>query len=122
EGVIPYLTNSDAEILSKDLFSMPTFQYWIQDYRQGGLKQAAPRRMRKMMKTISFKFDMPDWLSFFSQNGWVIRENLLAMSIAEEFKRPLPFMFPWTFLLWLTPQKAQKKWRQASGYVMYGKP
>ena len=36
EGVIAYLSSSDSALLSQDLFAVPSFQYWIQDYYQGG--------------------------------------------------------------------------------------
>lgn len=36
--MIDYLSSEDAAALSRDLFAIPTVQYWIQDYRQGGMK------------------------------------------------------------------------------------
>jgi methyltransferase (TIGR00027 family) len=122
EGVIPYLTCADAKVLSLDLFATPPFHFWIQDYRQGGLKQWAPRRMRKALKDSPFKFDTPDWLSFFRQQGWVIAENILATDEARRVSRPFPFYFPWNLLIHILPRSAKVKWQKAAGYVMYQKP
>lgn len=121
EGVIPYLTSEDAASLSKDLFAVPSFHYWIQDYRQGGMKQWAPKRMKNALKDAPFKFDKEDWLSFFTEQGWAIGETILAYNESVRVKRPFPFVFPWSLLTLVIPKKAQEKWRKATGYVMYRK-
>jgi methyltransferase (TIGR00027 family) len=121
EGVIPYLSTDDAAALSADLFAIPSFRYWIQDYRQGGLQQWAPRRMKEVMKDAPFKFDAPDWLGFFTKQGWSIGENVLAWDESRRVHRPFPFLFPWTLVFLVLPRKMKQKAREASGYVMYTK-
>ena len=121
EGVIPYITSEDAAALSEDLFSIPAFLYWIQDYRQGGLRQWTPRRMKTIFKDAPFKFDVLDWLGFFQKQGWKIDENILAWNESQRVRRPFPFLFPWTLIGLLLPPKTRKRMREASGYVMYRK-
>jgi len=122
EGVIPYLSPEDAAALSQDLFAVPSFQYWIQDYRQGGMRRWTTRRVRRLFKDSPFKFEEVDWLSFFTRQGWTILENRLAVVEAERVHRPLPFIFPWSLLMFVMPRKLRERWRKSSGYVLYAKP
>lgn len=50
EGVIPYLTNEQAKDLAQDLFEIPTFEYWIQDYRKHSKTMRHPARLKKYLK------------------------------------------------------------------------
>jgi len=121
EGVIPYLASEDAAALSEDLYAIPTFQCWIQDYRQGGLRQWSPRRMKELFKDAPFKFDAPDWLRFFKKQGWKIDQNILAWDESRRVHRHFPFIFPWSLIGILLPPKAKRRMREASGFVMYTK-
>ena len=122
EGVLAYLTSQEAGEISRDLFAVPSFRYWIQDYYMGGTKRWAPRRMRERLKESPFKFEEPEWLSFFERHGWRILENRIAAEEAKRLKRPFPVPFPWALMAMLTPAKVKEKWRRSSGYVMYAKP
>jgi methyltransferase (TIGR00027 family) len=122
EGVIAYMTAADAEVLSKDLLDTPSFQYWIQDYYQGGTQRWAPRRMRERLKETPFRFEEKDWLSFFQKHGWKILENRYASDESIRLHRPFPFVFPWSLVLRLLPQHIKEQWRRSSGYVLYEKP
>lgn len=122
EGVIPYLSNKNAEILSKALFAVPSFQYWIQDYRNGGLKRWVPKKMRKAIKNAPFQFDIINWVGFFEQQGWVISENVFSLDLATELNRPFPLPFPWNLLMPFLPESIKSKRRTNSGYIMYEKP
>jgi methyltransferase (TIGR00027 family) len=121
EGVLAYLTSADAGELSRDLFAVPSFQYWIQDYYMGGTKRWAPRRMRERLKESPFKFEEPEWLSFFERHGWTILENRVAADEAQRLKRRFPAPFLWTLMMLFVPAKVREKWRNSSGYVMYAK-
>jgi methyltransferase (TIGR00027 family) len=122
EGLLAYLSAAESGDLSRDLFAVPSFQYWIQDYYIGGTKRWAPRRMRERLKEAPFKFEEPEWLSFFQRHGWTILENRLAAEEAERVKRPFPVMFPWRLIMRLIPASVRERWRKSSGYVMYTKP
>jgi methyltransferase (TIGR00027 family) len=122
EGVLAYLTAAESGELSRDLFAVPSFRYWIQDYYMGGTKRWAPRRMRERLKETPFKFEEPEWLSFFERQAWKILENRIAAEEAERLKRPFPAPFPWTAIMMLIPASVREKWRRSSGYVMYAKP
>ena len=122
EGVVTYLTAHDAELLSRDLLAVPTFQYWIQDYFQGGKKRWSPRSMRKRLKESPFQFDEVDWLAFFEKHGWTILENRLAADEADRVKRPFPVPFPWGLIVHVLPKKIKERGRRSSGYVMFQKP
>lgn len=121
EGVIYYLSSDDAAALSKDLLAVPSFHFWIQDYRLNASKQRMPKRMKRMFKDSPVLFDKDDWLSFFAGHGWTIAENIRAYEESVRVKRPFPLVFPWSFLLRIMPKKAREKWRQSSGFVLYRK-
>jgi methyltransferase (TIGR00027 family) len=122
EGVIPYLTQDDAAALSRDLVAVPSFQYWIMDYRQGGVKQGIPYKMRRDLRESPIKFDAIDSLGFFEQQGWKVFENRAAVDEAERIRRPFPLVFPWGYAMKamnvLMPKRTLK-YRKATGYVMY---
>ena len=122
EGFVAYLTAAEAGELSRDLFAVPSFQYWIQDYYQGVTRRWAPRRMRRRLKQSPFKFDEADPLSYFQRQGWTILENRLATKEADRLHRPFPFVFPWSLIMLLIPESLRKRWRNVSGYVMFQKP
>jgi methyltransferase (TIGR00027 family) len=121
EGVIMYLSSDDAAELSRDLFAVPSFHFWIQDYRQYATKQRMPSSMKRLFKDSPFRFDKDDWLSFFVGHGWKIGEKILAYEESIRVKRPFPRIFPWSYLMLIAPKKIQEKWRNASGYVLYRK-
>ena len=122
EGVIAYINSDDARALSRDLFAVPSFKYWIQDYRQGGFRQMSSPKLRRLLRDSPFKFDVLDSLSFFKQQGWSVLEKRIAADEAERIGRPFPFIFPWSLLLAVLPKRIYEKYRNASGYVMYEKP
>jgi methyltransferase (TIGR00027 family) len=120
EGVIPYISSRDAASLSEDLFAVPWFSYWIQDFRQGGIQRWQSRRLRRLFKDSPFKFDEVDWLGFFTKQGWTILEKRLSAVESERVHRRLPF--PFSMLMYVMPRKTREKLIQANGYVMYAQP
>jgi methyltransferase (TIGR00027 family) len=121
EGLIAYVSPTDAEALSRDLFAIPSFQFWIQDYRQGGFEQMTSSKMRRLLKDSPFRFDVVDSFSFFKKQGWKILERRIAADEGERIGRPFPFLFPWSLLLAVLPNRVYLKYRNACGYVMYAK-
>jgi methyltransferase (TIGR00027 family) len=122
EGVLSYVSPRDAAALSEDLFAVPSFSYWIQDFRQGGIRRWSNRKIRRLFKDSPFKFDEVDWLGFFTKQGWTILEKRFASVESERVNRPLPFIFPLSLILYVMPPKVREKWLEATGYVMYAKP
>jgi len=121
EGVIYYLSSAAAAALSRDLFAIPSFHFWIQDYRQNAAQQRLPQKMKRIFKDSPILFDSSDWLSFFAEQGWTIGENVLAYTESVRVNRPFPMIFPWSLLMLITPRKIQDKWRQSTGFVLYRK-
>ena len=121
EGVIFYIRSGDAAALSRDLFAVPSFHFWIQDYRQNASKQRMPKRLKEVFKDSPILFDRDDWLPFFASHGWTIEENVLAYEESLRVNRPFPMSFPWNIVMLITPEKIQQRWRQSSGYVLFRK-
>ncbi|HMH33265.1 MAG TPA: SAM-dependent methyltransferase, partial [Puia sp.] len=122
EGLVAYLKPQQAENLSKDIFQVPSFVYWIQDYSRGSLRRARhTRQLSKMVKQTPFQFDVKDPLSFFSRQGWKVKENILILDEADRIGRRLPFLFPWTLFARLFPSLIRRTANQTYGYVMFAK-
>ena len=123
EGVIGYLTNQQATKLSEDLFSIPSFHYWIQDYSRGKLRRnRGTKALQKKLQNVPLQFRVEEPLSFFSRQGWEIRENLFILDEADRIGKKLPLFFPWNLLLIIFPKLIRKVGNKTYGYVMFGRP
>ena len=71
EGVIPYLTNNDAESLAKSLYAHEHFNYWITEYYSPEILNflRTPKRL-KQMENAPFLFYPEHWIDFFKAVGW----------------------------------------------------
>ena len=125
EGVIPYLSNEDAESLAKDIFAVANFKYWIQDFRNGGLKKRMPKRLLKKLKGAPFLFKAEKWIEFFENLGWKVMETISALDEGERLGRPFPIPFPWNIVFKLMPgfmkAKALEELRAGTGFVLFQK-
>jgi methyltransferase (TIGR00027 family) len=71
EGVIPYLSNIDAQALASDLFLQENFLFWITEYYSPEILKflRTPKRL-KQMENAPFLFYPEDWFGFFKKLGW----------------------------------------------------
>lgn len=71
EGVIPYLSNKDAQALASDLFLQEKFLFWITEYYSPEILNflRTPKRL-KQMENAPFLFYPEDWFGFFKNLGW----------------------------------------------------
>jgi methyltransferase (TIGR00027 family) len=71
EGVIPYLSNEEAESLASSLATYPQFKFWITEYYSPEILDflRTPKRV-KQMKNAPFKFYPNNWFNFFKNLGW----------------------------------------------------
>lgn len=120
EGVVAYLTNQQASELSKDLFSIPTFQYWIQDYNQGGFRNNKfTRDLKKKLARTPLQFSEKYPLPFFGRDGWRVEENIYILDEADRIGRKLPLKFPLSLFKVLFPKKVRQLGNRTYGYVMF---
>jgi methyltransferase (TIGR00027 family) len=122
EGVVAYLTDEQAAILSADLFSIEPFRYWIMDYSQGKYRKTRQtKKLFKKLKNTPIRFRSPDPKNFFAKQGWKIKEDLHILDEAGRIGRKLPLMFPWNIAMFLFPKKLKAMGNSTYGYVMFGK-
>jgi methyltransferase (TIGR00027 family) len=122
EGFFAYLKNEQAEAISKDLFAIPGFRYWIQDYNQG--KRARHRRARglaKHLKNAPWQFTIDNPLEWFGAHGWKIHQQLYIMDEADRVGRAFPSMFPWKLLIRAFPKTMKTAANKTYGYVTFTK-
>lgn len=119
EGVIAYLTNDQAERMSKDLYAIRSFHFWIQDYSRGGFrKKQKSKAFDKMMQRTPVQFDIKDPIGFFESHGWRVKENVFLLDEARRINRSLPLKFPFTWLMRLFPS-IRKVANKAYSFVMF---
>ncbi len=119
EGVVYYLSVEEAGFLAQDLRKISSFRFWIQDYRKTNKNMRSPAKLKKKLKNAPFRFNHPDPLGFFSEFGWQVRSNILAVDEADRLGRPFPMPFPWKHLARFIPEHRQEQARQAMGYVLF---
>lgn len=122
EGVIPYLTNDQAAQLSKDLHAMPHFQYWIQDYRNGGYnRNKHTESLQKMVRNTPFRFTEADPVTFFGRHGWKVVQNIFLLDEADRIGRRLPMKFTWGVMMSLFRKKMRAAINNTYGFVLLSK-
>jgi methyltransferase (TIGR00027 family) len=122
EGFIAYLKNEQAEAISKDLFAVPTFRYWIMDYSQG--KRARHRRARSVAKHLQnapWQFTIDNPIEWFGGHGWKVHQQLYILDEAARVGRAFPSMFPWNVLIPLFPKTLKTSANKTYGYVTFTK-
>lgn len=122
EGFIAYLKNEHAEAISKDLFAIPGFRYWIMDYHQG--KRARHRRTRAIAKHLEnapWQFTIDNPIEWFGAHGWKIHQQLFILDEADRVGRAFPSMFPWNVLLPLFPKTLKTAANKTYGYITFTK-
>lgn len=91
EGVVPYLSNSDAESLAVSLFLQKNFRYWITEYYSPEILEflRTPKRL-KQMQNAPFLFYPEDWFQFFKNYGWNLLETNYFGLESEKIGRTPP--------------------------------
>jgi methyltransferase (TIGR00027 family) len=124
EGVIPYLTESDAGLLADDLRSQASFKQWIADYfSRQVIAYRAKSAEGAQMKNVPFRFDPSDYFGFFQQHGWQAQQIRYLWDLGARLGRPMPL--PLAGTLWLKllrpfiSQARREAIRKLIGYVVF---
>ncbi len=122
EGVTAYLTNADAAQLSKDIYAVPGFKYWVENYSAGFFRRHG-RLLNKtgMLNNTPFKFSAYDPIAFFGKIGWKVSADLHILDEADRIGRPLPLKMPLSLLMRIFPKWMRKQGNKTHGCVMFGK-
>jgi methyltransferase (TIGR00027 family) len=122
EGVVAYLTNDQAAQFSKDLYSMPHFYFWIQDYRFGKYRKTKQsEELQKIVKNTPFRFDAEDPVVFFNQHGWKMVENIFLLDEGDRIGRKMPVPFSYSLLLKIFPKKFRAILNKTYGFVLFAR-
>jgi methyltransferase (TIGR00027 family) len=122
EGVVGYLTNEQGAQLSKDIFAVPSFHYWIMDYHSRLRSHRRNRLFKKMLAKAPLQFDVADPIAFFTSHGWKVQDKIQILDEGDRIGRKMPTLkFPYNVLISLFPKKAREIGNQSYGYVLYGK-
>lgn len=91
EGFLSYLSEEQVDSLIRDMNQRPNFRYWIQDYHAGRVTEGVRERWKPYLsEDIAFQFSPPDWIGFFCERGWEVRDNRMTMEESRRFGRRLP--------------------------------
>jgi methyltransferase (TIGR00027 family) len=122
EGVVGYLTNEQGAQLSKDIFAVPSFHYWIMDYHSRLRSRRRNRIFGKMLAKAPLQFDVVDPIGFFTSHGWKVQGKIQILDEGDRIGRKMPALkFPYNILISLFPQKAREMGNKSYGYVLFGK-
>ena len=66
-----------------------------------------------------FAFECGIGWSFFNALGWRTKEEVTTSNELARIKRRLPFVFPLSLIVWMTPEKERWRFRRTSGVVMF---
>lgn len=121
EGVITYLSNDAAESLSRDIYAVPAFCYWIQNYRRGRMRNTGIKPLASQMKDTSpMQFTAKDAFKFFARQGWKVKKDIGIVDEGHRLGRSLPAPFPWNVLIKTFPP-LRKVANRAFGCVIFEK-
>ncbi len=124
EGVVPYLHNEEAASLADDLYSQPSFGYWVVDYFSPEmLKWRNRSAINRNLKNAPWHFQPEDYFAFFEQRGWHAGGIRYFYDEARRRHRPAPFPLIKKSLfmaryLFASPRR-RKRYRQLAGYVLF---
>lgn len=122
EGVVGYLTNEQGAQLSKDLFAVPAFHYWIMDYHGGLRRHRRATDLKKILSNAPLQFNVENPIAFFTSHGWKVHENIYLLDEGDRIGRKMPpFKFPLSLFIKLFPKKAREIGNKTYGYVLFGK-
>jgi len=124
EGVIPYLTESDAGMLADDLRSQASFKQWIVDYiSRQVIAYRAGSAAGAQMQDAPFRFDPADYFGFFQQRGWKAQQIRYLWDQGAQLERPMHPAPAGTFWLKLlrpfVSQARRDAIRKSIGYVVF---
>lgn len=98
---------------------MPRFQYWIQDYRNGGYhKNKHTEGLQKMVRNTPFRFTESDPVTFFSRHGWKVAENIHLLDEANRIGRRIRMKFSWRLMMKLFPKKMRTAINNTYGFAL----
>jgi methyltransferase (TIGR00027 family) len=118
EGVIPFISAPDVEILAKDLAAVPSFCYWITDFANLSGQRKMPHGWEGRLKAAPFLFEADDCIAFFNQTGWRSRKVITTGEESVRIKRPYPLNFPRGVLMRMLPREVRKRILDLSGVVL----
>lgn len=118
EGVIAYLKVEQAEELADDLGNIPSFRYWIQDYRNHNPKMRQPKKFRDRMAKAPLQFEHPDPLTLFAGHRWSLVKKISALDEGLRLGRNIPLKFPWNIFVKLTSASKVAAFRAALGFAL----
>lgn len=120
EGVLPYLTEQQVSELSEDLMQHPSFKYWICEYMSKKTYRYLkdPKRM-KALRNSPFQFYPEDWMGFFRQRGWHLRQSQYYTEISEKLGRATPLPKVFKLLEMLFGKKWAAPFKQMSGFLIW---
>lgn len=127
EGVVPYLSNAEAERLARDLEAQSHVVSWLTDYFSPFfLTMSARGKVRRnLQKNAPFRFhagpEPTDWSRFFADTGWQIADIRFAGEEGMKIGRGLPAGWFGRLMMRFLPEERLRPYRRMNGYVLLKK-
>lgn len=122
EGVVLYLQPSAVAELAEDLREMSHVSFWITEYFAANAKKYVFRgKMKQRMKHSPMVFFPQDWIGFFRERGWKVKELKYTAVEGAKLGRPFPIPKPFSWIFPLMSQKKKDFVNHLAGYTLWEK-
>ena len=119
EGVTPYLSNEQVAALADDLRKQENFRFWILDYHSSvAAIRFGRQRMKRHLRKAPFRFQPPDWKSFFASHGWQVNEMRYYSEEGDRLNRPLRLPWRYKVLKLFITKKREQMLRRMAGVAL----
>jgi methyltransferase (TIGR00027 family) len=119
EGVVPYLTNEQVDVLARDLRERAAFRFWVTEYISAEVMEYLRKgRFRRQLKKAPFRFAPGDWFGFFRERGWREKEVRYLADESVAHGRPIPMPLLARLLMPFVPRARREKMRRFSAYML----
>jgi methyltransferase (TIGR00027 family) len=126
EGVVPYLSNEEVDLLANDLHSIENISHWLLEYSSSLERKYMDRsKLQQKLKNAPFKFAPNNWFDFFEKHGWRIKEMRYYFDESKKQRRPMPLpLIAKTFIFFKAlrmSDEEKRKWRELNGFALLTK-
>lgn len=121
EGLLIYLDEDKVVGLAKDLFAVPQFKYWLQDFSTPESLKFVQKRWGKVLKkgNSEMKFGAEGGPLFYTRFGWKVKDVKYGMEEARKLHREMPFAKFFRFIGQFS--KDREMYRTMTGFALLSK-
>jgi methyltransferase (TIGR00027 family) len=119
EGVVLYLSEEQVSALSADLLKYSQFRFWLVEYLHARVYPYLQRGARaEKLRNAPIIFMPADWIKFFSDRGWRVKEIQYHGEEGARQNRWMPMPLFGRILARLVPAKVLERTGRMTGFML----